>query len=309
MQDRLSAGVITLLIVAASLVGLAQAPKVPETRRLRANGTDLSYVEQGRGAPVVFVHGAIADLRFWEPQREAFARRHRFVSYTFRYHGTTAWPDQGASYSVGTHVADLSALIAELKAGPAHVVGLSYGGLLAALVAAKDPQLVRTLTLAEPALMSVLAATPEGKDTLGAWQQEVGPIIVAMKEGDNAKAAKLLSSVVTGTPVAAFDTLPPAMRQILLDNARTMPLLFSGSTEGVTCESLRAVKAPTLLVRGERTPPLFVKTNEAVARCIPGSRQVVIPNASHAMSYDNPPGFNDAVLQFLAQNEGRTPGR
>lgn len=301
-----SLGAGAALVAAAALTLHAQSAS--QTRKLRANGTDLAYVEQGRGAPVVFVHGAIADLRFWEPQREAVARRHRFIAYTFRYHGTAPWPDQGTSYSVDTHVADLSAFLAGLKAGPAHVVGLSYGGLLAGLVAAKNPELVRTVTLAEPALMSLLADTPDGKATLGAWEQQVGPIIVALKEGDSTKAAKMLSSVVTGVPLEAFDKLPAPLQQVLLDNARTMPLLFSGPMAGPTCESLRSVKAPTLLIRGERTPPLFVKTTEAVGRCIPGSRQVVIPNASHAMSYDNPAAFNDAVLRFLAEDERRKPG-
>ena len=41
--------------------------------QLRVNGGDLSYIEQGTGAPVVFVHGAWMGLRYWEPQRQAIA--------------------------------------------------------------------------------------------------------------------------------------------------------------------------------------------------------------------------------------------
>jgi pimeloyl-ACP methyl ester carboxylesterase len=57
---------------------------LPSRRRrvIRANNTDLSYVEQGKGTPVVFVHGAVSDLRFWDSQRAQFAKQYRFVAYT-----------------------------------------------------------------------------------------------------------------------------------------------------------------------------------------------------------------------------------
>jgi pimeloyl-ACP methyl ester carboxylesterase len=63
--------------------------------QLRVNGVDLSYIEQGAGAPVVFVHGAWMDLRYWEPQRQVMATPYRFMAYTSRYHGTAPWPDAG----------------------------------------------------------------------------------------------------------------------------------------------------------------------------------------------------------------------
>jgi pimeloyl-ACP methyl ester carboxylesterase len=96
--------------------------------------------------------------------------------------------------------------------------------------------------------------------------------------------------------------MPAPLRELLLDNARTLPLLLAGQPPSVTCEMLRGIKAPTLVVRGERTPPIFSRTNEEVGKCIAGSRLVTIPNASHPMSYDNPVAFNDAVLAFLAKS-------
>jgi hypothetical protein len=60
---------------------------------------ELFYVDQGAGAPVVFVHGAWMDHRYWEPQREEVAAHYRFIAYTLRYHGTAPWPDDGRHYS------------------------------------------------------------------------------------------------------------------------------------------------------------------------------------------------------------------
>jgi pimeloyl-ACP methyl ester carboxylesterase len=88
----------------------ARAAEPPQMRLLRVNGVDLSYLEEGAGAPVVFVHGSFADLRFWEPQRQAIAQQYRFIAYTRRYHGTTPWADDGRNYSAATHAADRSPL-------------------------------------------------------------------------------------------------------------------------------------------------------------------------------------------------------
>lgn len=290
---------VTLAILAAAATLTAQST-APQARQLKANGVELSFVEHGAGAPVVFVHGAVADLRFWEPQRDAFAKQHRFIAYTYRYHGTAAWPDEGKQYSATTHAADLAAFIDGLQQGPVHLVGLSYGGLLAAMVAMKQPQLIKSLTLAEPALFSVLADLPEGKPALESWNQGTAPILGALQKGDAEGAMKLLIALVNGESVGIFDKLPPTLRQMLLDNARTMPLLFGGQPEAVSRDALSGIRIPTLLIRGERTPTIFVKTNEVAARTIAGSREIVIPNAAHTMSYENPVAFNQAVLEFVA---------
>ena len=287
-------------ISVAGIAALAQSGNPPQVRQMRANGVELAYVEQGQGTPVVFVHGAVTDLRLWEPQRSAFASQYRFVAYSYRYHGTDPWPDEGTHYSAETHAADLVAFISALKAGPVHLVGLSYGGMLAAMVATKEPQLVRTLTLAEPGLFSLLAEHPEGKSALEQWNKGFEPVVAAIKAGDHVQATRHLAALVTGGSPDEFDKIPAGLREVLLGNARTLPLLLASAPTDITCEMLRGIKIPTLVVRGERTPGFFAKVSAAVGRCIPGSRMAVIPDASHAMSYDNPAAFNREVLEFLS---------
>src|SRR5689334_14443000 len=128
--------------------------------QLRVNDVDLFYMEQGTGVPAVFVHGVISDSLYWEPQRQAVATRYRFLAYDYRYHGTAPWPDEGEYYSYAIHAADLEAFIRRLATEPVHLVGLSGGGRVAALVALQYPELVRSLTLAEPALHELLVNLP-----------------------------------------------------------------------------------------------------------------------------------------------------
>ena len=105
------------VIVVISNGFMAQAAESLKTGQVLVNGVDLHYVDQGTGTPVVFVHGSFSDLRFWEPQREAVARRYRFIALTQRYFGTTPWPDDGKHYADKTHAADLTAFLRQINAG------------------------------------------------------------------------------------------------------------------------------------------------------------------------------------------------
>jgi pimeloyl-ACP methyl ester carboxylesterase len=90
----------------------------PELKRLAFDGTELSYLEQGTGSAVVFVHGSISDHRVWESQREVVSKSHRFIAIDRRYFGPDPWPDDGKNFSEAGDVADLAMLIRELHIAP-----------------------------------------------------------------------------------------------------------------------------------------------------------------------------------------------
>ena len=274
------------------------------SRHLRVNGVDLSYIEQGSGDPVVFVHGAISDHRYWEPQRQAVGERHRFIAYTYRYHGTGPWPDDGRHYSAANHAADLEAFVRGLNAGPVHLVGLSFGGFLATLVASDHPDLVRSLSLVEPGTSALLAEVPEGKPLLEDRGNMLALASAEAKAGKAAHAGGLFFDWVTNQGAGGFDKQPEALRQMVLDNARTLPVFVAAPPPPqVSCATLGDVKAPTIVVGGEQTRRYYSLINEIIVRCIPGSRSVIIPKATHLSSYQNPSAFNEAILQFLGQHE------
>lgn len=268
--------------------------------QLRVNDVDLFYIEQGTGAPVVFVHGAWMDLRYWQPQQQAVARQYHFVAYTLRYHGTAPWPDQGKNYSVATHTADLTAFIRQLNAGPVHLVGLSRGGRLAILVALQHPGLVRSLTVLEPPIDELLVDLPEARSVREEWAKSFERIREVAQAGDAVQAARLFFGLTTNQDPGAFDAQPKGFRQMVLDNARTVPLSFSAPpAPAISRTMLSGVKGPTLVVGGEQTPRNLALINEVVVRCVPDARLVVIPRATHLMSHQNPSAFNEALLHFL----------
>ena len=294
-----SFGLVLATSMTASMAVLAQNAASPKPRQLKANGTDLTFVDQGKGAPIVFVHGAVGDLRFWEPQRAAFAKNHRYVAYTLRYHGTGAWPDAGKQYSTDVHSADLAAFISALKAGPVHLVGLSYGGLLAALVATRDPSLVRSLTLAEPALFELLGDRPEDKQVLDVGPRRSGPMMEPLKAGDS----------VTATRASGWRR-ERQFRRRFRQPAGGLASDSARQCADVTAAVRVAVRTGSVRHAARAEGPDAAHPRRAHARLLfphhrsgwtvrTSSQKVVIPKASHTMSAQNPAAFNSAVLAFV----------
>jgi len=280
---------------------------VPRTGVLEVNGTFLSYEEQGAGQPVVLVHGALSDLRVWDPLRDELARRaeisgFRVIAYTQRYYGTREWSDDGTRFSVATHAEDLARLIATLAVEPVHIVGASYGGLVAATAAVRNPALVRSLILYEPALVSLLPQDNEDGRTARADRAAfMAPVMSALRAGDNIRAAQSMYEAVNQLPPGGFDRQPQAVQTRVLDNARCLPLLLPVlSASDVTCELLKDFARPTLVMRGEKSHVYYVLINEAISRCMPWARQVVLKNANHGAPYRDPQAFAAAFFEFLS---------
>ena len=282
------------------------APRGQAAKEAEINGVRLQYIEQGSGEAIVFVHGAPHDLRAWEPVREEIAKRYRFIAYTQRYFGTEPWPDEGKNYSIATHADDLAKFITSLNAGPVHLIGWSHGGVVAATAAISDPSLVRSLILYEAFVLSVLPAeSPEGKIAREDRARMFGPVVAAASEtGDFIKAAKLLQEVVFHLRPGEFNSLPEDLQRVLLDNARVVPLMFAAPPPPViTCDILKDFTRPTLVMRGEKSRAVFTLISEAITKCVPGARQVILQNVNHDAPWRDPAAFTAAIFEFLSRLE------
>ena len=163
-MNKLTHGFI-IIGVAIALTGCqaseTRSVGAPALKKATVNGVTLRYLEQGTGAPVIFVHGSISDHRTWDAQREPTARKYRYIALDQRYFGPAPWPDDGKHFSVATHANDLAAFLRQLEVGPAHLVGWSYGADVVLVLAVQHPELVRSLFLYEPA-MATIRQRPDG---------------------------------------------------------------------------------------------------------------------------------------------------
>jgi pimeloyl-ACP methyl ester carboxylesterase len=279
-----------------------QPARLPRT--LKINRVRLRSVERGSGDPIVFVHGGLSGPDAWNSVTEEIAARHpyRLITYTQRYYGTDRWRDEGRKFSVATHAHDLATLITCLDAHPAHLVGWSYGGAVATVVALKNPSLVRSLILYEPTILSVLpAGSHEAEMARKDQAKMLDPVIAATKSGNVVQAIRLMYEAVYQLPYGGFGSVPRAIQTRVLDNARTIPLLLKSlASLAVSSDALRNLGRPTLVVRGENTQTFYALIAERISECVPGARRVVLPNANHAGPARDPAAFAKVVLEFLS---------
>jgi len=296
---RLSAFALLLLCVVVP----TSTPQAQAAKEVEINGVRLQYVEQGSGEPMVFVHGAPSDLRTWEPVREVVAKNYRFIAYTQRYFGTEPWPDDGKNFSIPTLADDLATFIMSFNTGPVHLVSWSFGGLVAMQAAVKNPSLVRSLILYEPNVISVLPAdSAEGRAAREERSKMLAPVIAAMKGGDAVQAAKLAREAWLQLGPGGFDREPQTVQTRVLDNARTMLLIFGApAPPAITCDMLKNFPRPTLVMRGEKTQVSNVLISEAISKCIPGAQLVVLQNVNHDGPSRDPAAFTGAIFEFLSR--------
>jgi pimeloyl-ACP methyl ester carboxylesterase len=168
------------------------------------------------------------------------------------------------------------------------------------LVALEHPDLLRSLTILEPPLDDLLDDLPKAQSVREEWRRRFEALRAVAQAGEAVRATKLFFELVNNQGPGALDTVPDPLRQMVLDNARTVPLVLSTRPPTFSCSTLGGVKAPTLVVSGDQSPRSRILIDEIIAKSIPGSRLVVIPEAAHLMSYQNPTAFNEALLHFLA---------
>src|SRR5438445_11081604 len=117
---------------------------------LDVNGTTLYYEDTGgAGPPLLFSHGLLFSGRMFEAQIAHLRGRYRCIAWDHRGQGRSA-DAPGRCVEIETVTADAVALIEALGLAPVHFAGLSMGGLVGLRIAARRPELIRSLLLMEP---------------------------------------------------------------------------------------------------------------------------------------------------------------
>jgi pimeloyl-ACP methyl ester carboxylesterase len=270
------------------------------TSTVRANGVELHYVEAGEGQPVVMVHGSLSDFRTWSLQRKFFSRRYRVVTYSRRYHFPNDHPKEPADYSALLHAGDLAALIHALRLGSVHLIGSSYGAYISLLMAARHPELVRTLVVGEPPLFPLLKRDREGASLLRRFLRTTWePSRKALQENDVERGVRTFYDGIDAA--GSFDRLSPSVRAGMLENAFSMraeAISRSGFPAFTKKDALR-IRVPCLLLNGELSPRLFHRITDLLEQRLPLTERMVVPRASHSMHSHNPRKYNEIVLRFL----------
>ena len=116
--------------------------------KIKINGADLYYEIHGHGPEtMLFSHGLLFSCKIFKAQVDFFKARYKCVIYDHRGQGQSEVTEQ--VYDIESIYQDAVELIRELSLGPCHMVGLSMGGFIAMRIAARNPELLKSLILIE----------------------------------------------------------------------------------------------------------------------------------------------------------------
>lgn len=273
-----------------------------QTKKVRINGVELHYLERGKGIQVIFVHGGLDDYRYWKSQMEPFSQRYRVIAYSRRYNFPNNNPMTRLDHSAIVEAEDLAALIKSLNLGRVHIVGASYGAYTALFLALRHPETVRTLILAEAPVLRLAENKPQGMALYEEFMANLWrPAGEAFRGGDKEQALRLTVEYFVGK--GAFDQVPEALRQGWRDNLLEWQALTTSrdALPVLRLRDLKRIKAPTLMLSGERTLNIH-KFVDGELRPLLRAERVIIPNASHDMWSEYPEVCRQAALAFLAKH-------
>jgi 3-oxoadipate enol-lactonase len=247
----------------------------------------LNHRIDGSGRPVVLLHPVGLDLTFLEPLAVKLSQQYTAIRVDLRGHGGS--PTTPPAVALADYADDIHGLLMRLGCAPAAVVGFSFGGMLAQVVALNYPADVSAL---------VISACPS---TLS----QEGRAAVA---GRGAQAERHgMAAVVDSTMERWFtDSFrqrggdAPARTRLLSDDVEGWAQAWRAMARIHTAPHLASIRVPTLCLAGEvdlSSPPQVV---EAIAKGIPGARFATIPGAPHMLFIEQPDAVASAITDFLA---------
>jgi non-heme chloroperoxidase len=270
-------------------------------KTLAVLGQQLAFVEQGQGTPVILVHGTLGDYRTWAPQVTEFSKWYHVVSYSRRYHYPNLATGREGDYTYERHQKDLTEFLRNLNVGPVHLVGQGYGAVVAAMVAAEHPEMVRSLVLIEPIMDDFLN---ERMQTSARYEREeiFGIIRKPMRKGDFTRGVQQYVDWAREGP--AWDQLRPDLQLQKRENGNSLTAqLEHASAPQFGCDDAKRIKAPTLIVSGNNPSPFSKASIDGLKSCVAGSTSAAVPNSGKAPNLDNPQEFNRLMMEWWAKEK------
>lgn len=263
---------------------------VAALRRVDLSGHSIAYRSAGEGPPLVLLHGFLSDSRCWRTQLTGLADQFAVLAWDALGAGLSSDPPE--SFTITDWAETLAAFLDRAGIERAHILGLSWGGMLAQEFYRLNPARVDRLVLA---------------DTYAGWKGSLPEDVVEKRRARCYRdASRTIGEVVAEwVPVEFFsnasDELSTEMASVVGDfHPLGFRLMAKALADADTSMLLPTVGAPTLLVWGDGDLRSPLSVAEQFHAAIPGSRLEVIAGAGHVSNMERPDEFNACVRRFLS---------
>jgi pimeloyl-ACP methyl ester carboxylesterase len=258
-------------------------------------GFKLHYVEQGEGQPVVFAHGFLMDHTMFAPQFEDTPDTHRCIAWDMRGHASSECPP--APWTMQDIVDDWIAFVESVAHGqPAHLVGMSIGGMVSLRLALQRPELVRSLTL----INTHAGGEEEDRiDMYRAYQQAVRDL-EGERIPDELAAASLPLLFGPRYLENEVDALKVHVARAMdMDHTAIIEGLEALMTRDSVVDRLGEITVPALVIHGSEDNSIPVARAQTIADGITGAELHILEGYGHTTPLEAPDQVNDLLIGFL----------
>jgi len=253
-------------------------------------GAKIYWDEVGVGAPMLLIMGLGASSDWWWRTRPVLAARHRTLAFDNRGAGRSDAPP--GPYSIPLMAADAAAVLDAAGAERAHIVGVSMGGMIAQEFALQYP---------ERALSLILGCTsPGGPNAVRAEASAIQLLTGRPKmTAEQAEEAVIPFIYDASTPRSRIEE-DLAVRRPWYPTPQAYAAQLAAIFAWQAFDRLARITAPTLVIHGACDRLIPAANSELIAARIPGAKLVLITQAGHLFTTDQPEAAHRAVLEFLA---------
>jgi len=268
----------------------AQQPDTAAMFFKNINGISVAYWHTGHGPALVLLHGFGIDSRVWRPQIENLSNTFTIIAWDAPGAGHSADPPQ--SFELNDWATCLASLLDSIGIKEAHILGLSWGGILAQEFYRQYSSRVRSLILA---------------DTYAGWKGSLPPLAVEDRLATCLRDASLSPDefVAKYLPSMFSDSVTQTVKEELANvmadfHPLGFKLMATSSAKVDTREILSTIKVPTLLIWGGADKRSALSVANQFQEKIRGAKLVVIPKAGHVSNMEKPSQFNKIVIDFCS---------
>jgi pimeloyl-ACP methyl ester carboxylesterase len=266
----------------------------------------IKYEVRGSGSPVVLVHSGGMSGRQWRRLAERLSPSHRvLVPDLLGYGANPPWPD-GAPFHFRDDVRAVVELL-DSTDGPAHVVGHSYGGLIACFAALERP--LRSLVVFDPPAFGVLREPDDDAGLRELARVADNPLFLDDERGGTREWLELFVDYWTGhgawraMEAPSQDAFARVGRKVFWE-VRSLLL------DRTSAETYAALRFPALLMTSKATPIAARRVVEILHGAIAGSTLIELEGVGHMAPVTHADLVNGHIAGFIeaAERQGRVQG-